>query len=388
MSGKKLVFVSNIMNHYQRPLAEEFVKMYGDDYVFVAMTPFAPEQVSAGFVDMNQTPYVLRSYDSPDADREARALIDEADCVIVCGMPVSVVSSRLAHGKLTFMHSERFFKGPLWKDAVRYVKYRCYSGGRVQAADPRAKFYLLCTSAYAAWDYNTCGLFRDKAYKWAYFPEAKRYDVEELLSRKEKGSILWAGRLIDWKHPDFSVKLAENLRSQGKAFRVKIVGSGDMQEELARMIEAKRLNDCVEMVGALPFERVREEMEKAEIFLFTSDRGEGWGVVLNEAMNSGCAVVAGEKIGSVPYLVKHGRNGLIFRDRSIDDLTEKVSALLDDPKSARELGRNACRTITEEWCAEVAARRFVELAERLRVSEEPASLWEDGPGSVAPILLR
>ena len=389
MSGKKLVFVSNIMNHYMKPLTEEFVKMYGDEYVFIAMIPFSGKGVSAGFRDMNQELFVLRSYESPEAEREARMLIDESECVIIGGMPVSVVSNRLSQGKLTFMQSERFFKGPLWKDAVRYVKYRRYSGGRVYAADPRAKFYLLCASGYAAYDYNMCGLFRDKAYRWAYFPEAKRYsDVDGLLSRKEKATILWAGRLIDWKHPDFAVKLAENLRSQGKDFRVKIVGSGDMQGELARMIEAKNLSDCVEMIGALPFEQVRAEMEKAEIFLFTSDRGEGWGVVLNEAMNSGCAVVAGEKIGSVPYLLKSGENGMIFRDRSIDDLTEKVSALLDDPERMSELGRNAYRTITGEWCAEVAARRFVELAERLRVSDEPVSLWEDGPGSVAPILLR
>ncbi|MBQ7220135.1 MAG: glycosyltransferase [Synergistaceae bacterium] len=387
MSGKKLVFVSNIFNHYQKPLADEFVKMYGNDYAFIAMEPFSKGGVSAGMYDMNQASCVLRSYESPEAEQEARMLIDESDCVIIGGMPVSVVSSRLAQGKLTFMQSERFFKGPLWKDAVRFMKYRRYSGGRVQAAYHHAKFYLLCASAFAAWDYSTCGLFRGKAYRWGYFPEARRYDdVDGLLSRKEKGSILWAGRLIDWKHPDFAVKLAENLRAQGKDFRVKIVGSGKMQDELAHMISAKNLGDCVEMAGSLPFEQVREEMEKAQIYLFTSDRGEGWGVVLNEAMNSGCAAVAGERTGAAPYLVNHGQNGLIFRDRSLGDLTEKVSALLDEPERISQLGRNAYRTIIDEWNAEVAAKRFVELAERLRVSDGSINLWDDGPCSVAPVI--
>ena len=152
------------------------------------------------------------------------------------------------------------------------------------------------------------------------------------------------------------------------------------------MIDAKNLHDCVKMMGALPFEQVRAEMEKAQIYLFTSDRGEGWGVVLNEAMNSGCAAIAGEKTGAAPYLLKHGKNGLIFRDKNIDDLTEKVSALLDEQERIAELGRNAYRTITEEWCAETAAKRFIELAERLRVSDKPVSLWDDGPGSVAPVI--
>lgn len=46
---------------------------------------------------------------------------------------------------------------------------------------------------------------------------------------------------------------------------------------------------------------VRSYMEKADIYLFTSDFNEGWGAVLNESMNSGCAVVASHAIGSVPF---------------------------------------------------------------------------------------
>ena len=385
--SKKLVFVSNYFNHHQKALAEEFVKIFGDDYAFIAMTPFNQKRLAIGYKDMNQAPFVLRAYESPEAWQEARRLIDESECVIVGGMPVSVVSSRLALGKLTFMQSERFFKGPLWKDIVRFVKYSRYSGGRVQARDPRAKFYLLCASAFAARDYNICGLFRGKAYRWGYFPEVKRYeDIDDMISRKEKGSILWAGRFLALKHPELAVRLAENLRAQGKSFRLKIIGSGEKQDSIAQMIAAKSLNDCVELTGALPVEEVRTEMEKASIFLFTSDRHEGWGAVANEAMNSGCVLVAADKIGSVPYLVKDGKNGIVFRDRSIADLTEKVSALLDEPARMRELGRAAYETVSGEWSAQTAAKRFVELAERLRASEGSVSLWEDGPGSVAPVI--
>ena len=383
----KLVFVSNFFNHHQKPLAEEFVKIYGSDYAFIAMTPFDKERLAIGFSDMNQAPFILRAYENPEAAEKARRMINDSDCVIIGGMPVSVVRERLAQNKLTFMQSERFFKGPLWKDAVRFVKYCRYSGGRAQAVDPRAKFYLLCASAYAAWDYNTCGLFKNKAYRWAYFPEVKKYDdVDDMISRKEKGSILWAGRFLEWKHPDLAVKLAANLKASHKNFKLKIIGSGEMQNTLAGMIDSLGVNDCVELCGALPVERVRVEMERAQIFLFTSDRGEGWGVVLNEAMNSGCATVSSEKTGSAPYLVKHGQNGLIFRDRSLDDLTEKVSSLLDEPVRMCELGRNAYETISEEWSAQTAARRFIELAERLRTRDEPVSLWSDGPGSLAPVI--
>ena len=417
---KRLLFVSNYFNHHQKALAEEFVKIYGSDYAFIAMTPFNQARLTIGYKDMNQAPFVLRAYESPEAAQEAQNLINEAECVIVGGMPVSVVSQRLALGKMTFMQSERFFKGPLWKDAARFVKYWRYSGVRSHARDPKAKFYLLCASAFAAWDYNVCGLFRGKAYRWGYFPEVKRYDYsdDEQISRieapginksylreqeiscgladfshgsikklsKEAGSILWTGRFLALKHPELAVKLAENLRTQGKSFRLKIIGSGELQEDIAGMIAAKNLHDCVELTGALPAEQVRAEMEKASIFLFTSDRHEGWGAVANESMNSGCVLVAADRIGSVPYLVKDGKNGIVFRDRNIDDLTEKVSALLDEPERIRELGRAAYETVSGEWSAQTAAKRFVELSERLRKSEGSVRLWEDGPGSVAPVI--
>ncbi|MBQ7155753.1 MAG: glycosyltransferase [Synergistaceae bacterium] len=379
--SKKLVFVSNYFNHHQKALADAFVRIYGEDYAFIAMTPFNEKRLAIGYKDMNQTSYVLRAYESPGALEEARRMILESECVIAGGMPVSVVSERLRQGKITFMQSERFFKGPFWKDAVRFAKYWRYSGGRVYARDPLAKFYLLCASAYAAWDYNTCGLFKGKAYRWGYFPELKQYDE---IPGKVRGRIIWVGRFLDWKHPDLAVKMAARLKAQHKSFSMKIIGSGEMQEELTRMIDAENVADCVELTGALPVEEVRGEMERAEIFLFTSDRGEGWGVVLNEAMNSWCAVAASWQSGSSPYLVRNGRNGIIFR--GLDALTENVSELLDDEAMCAELGRNAYRNMLDVWSAEVAANRFVELAEALKGSDGAVRLWEDGPCSVAPVI--
>lgn len=61
------------------------------------------------------------------------------------------------------------------------------------------------------------------------------------------------------------------------------------------------LNDYVTFTGPVQSDKVRGFMERAGIFLFTSDRQEGWGAVLNESMNSGCAVVASHAIGSVPF---------------------------------------------------------------------------------------
>lgn len=382
--AKKLVFVSNYFNHHQEALAREFLNIYGDDYIFIARTPFNQKRLAIGYADMNQEPFVLRAYESQQAMTEAKRLILEAEYVVAVGVNVSVLSERLKAGHISFMQSEPFLKGPMWRDAVRILKYYHYSGCRHEASNPESKFYLLCTGTPARDNYRLCGLFRNKAYKWGYFPATKHYDnLEALLSSKEKGSILWTGRFLDWKHPDLAVTLAKNLKAMNLDFRIKIIGSGPMQETLSRMIDDMNLRECVELKGALPVSEIRAEMEKSQIFLFTSDRGEGWGVVLNETMNSACAVIASDKAGSSTYLVRHGQNGLIFRDRDAGSLTECAASLLREPGEISRLGREAYNTIAGEWNAHVAAKRFIELARALRASKGEVSLYDDGPLSIA-----
>lgn len=106
-------------------------------------------------------------------------------------------------------------------------------------------------------------------------------------------------------------------------------------------------------------------MERADIFLFTSDRQEGWGAVANESMNSGCVLVADHMIGSVPYLVRNGENGLIYQDGKPDQLFAAAERLVRDRTYRRELGRAAYETITRVWNAENAAKRLLELIEEI-----------------------
>jgi glycosyltransferase involved in cell wall biosynthesis len=133
----------------------------------------------------------------------------------------------------------------------------------------------------------------------------------------------------------------------------------------------------------MPPEKVREHMERAGIYLFTSDRKEGWGAVLNEAMNSGCAVVAADQAGSTPYLINHHKNGLIYPSCNVDALYESVKYLLTHPEEQDRLGRSAYEKITTQWNAEVAAERLVALAEAIIKGETNPDLFTDGPCSRA-----
>ena len=361
-------------------------KLTEGQFTFVATTPVPQERLQMGYHDMNkQYPFVLITYDSEENERIAQMLAMRSDVIITGSAPEIYTKMRIEQGKLTFRYSERIYKRGTWRalsprgfcSMMKYHrKYR------------KAPLYMLCASAYTPFDFGLTGSYLGRTFKWGYFPEVKTQNVDALMRLKElkgKPSILWVGRLIEWKHPDASIRLAEKLKHKGYEFELNIIGNGMMERQLREQICRKHLDDCVHMLGAMSPEEVREHMEAADIFLFTSDFNEGWGAVLNEAMNSACAVVASHAIGSVPFLLNEGENGLIYKNGDENGLLDRVVQLIEQPEMRKQLGRKAYQTLTEQWNAETAAERFLQLSEALLQGRSP-ELFEDGPCSKAEIL--
>ena len=363
----KIVFVSNYYNHHQAPFAKEMDKLTHHKFRFIETVPMKEERKQMGWGMESKPEYVLQSYSDKASYSQCRKLIDEADTVIWGSCPFRMIRPRLRRGKLTFAYSERIFKEGYHGIAYwgRVLKYFC------RLAPYQKNHYLLCASAYAAGDYARIGLFRGKALKWGYFPETRIYNLTELFERKKANSrpvILWVARFIEWKHPEVAVHLAERLKQAGYAFDLNMIGGGEIEGQIRDVIREKKLDDCVHMLGTMSPEDVRGHMEGANIFLFTSDHNEGWGAVLNEAMNSGCAVVASDQLGSVHFLIAKGENGTIYRNGNLDDLTIKAEGLIDNQAFCKQIGIEAYRTIIEKWNAEVGSSRLIEIVDRQQMN--------------------
>ena len=358
----KVVMVSNYLNHHQLSFCQAMYEKEGVEFKFVAATPTPKWRIKFGYSDMNnQYDFVIRTYENALQQATAMVLCEGADVVITGGAPRSYIEKRLLENKLTFCYSERIYKKkcPWYEILPRAVKYY-FQYGRYK------NLYLLCASAYTAGDYAKTGTFLNKAYKWGYFPEVKQYDdITELIKKKTKNSILWVARLLPLKHPEAAIAVAEKLKADGYDFQLNIMGSGVLEKSLKDSVDKKGLSDYVNLLGNMPHGEVRKYMEESQIFLFTSDRNEGWGAVLNESMNSACAVVAGHEIGAAPFLINDGEDGYIYEDGNIDDLYNKVKVLIDDAGLREKFQINAYKTIAEEWNGQNAADKFVGLTEKI-----------------------
>lgn len=364
----KVTFVSNYINHHQIPFCEAMYAKLGENYCFIQTEPMEEERVRMGWgADLQALPWLRLFYEQEEA---CKKLIADSDVVLFGGVEdESYIADRLAVRKPVVRLSERIYKEGQWKAiSPRGLKKKYHDHTKYR----KSPVYLLCCGGYVASDFHIVRAYPGKMFQWGYFPEKKIYNIETLLAkkanrRKETGkvSLLWAGRFIDWKHPEYALKAAAKLKQEGYAFSLTMVGGGAMEEELRDMVRTEELEDVVTFAGFQKPEKVREYMEQADIFLFTSDYKEGWGAVLNEAMNSGCTVVANVALGAVPFLIKPEENGLIYPNKNFNAFYENVTKLIQNPDMINMLGKNAYQTITEEWNAEVAANRLVPFLEKL-----------------------
>lgn len=378
----KVTFVANFMNHHQLPFSEKMLELTEGEYCFVAHSPIYAEQRSLGYEDMNMLPFVIRAYESPELKERAIERILNDDMVIFGGCPNEWVEMRAKTGKPFLIYSERFFKKGTWRRFIPITYKKIY--------DRMLKFKkynmaVICSSAFLPYDLKL--LHSDiRTIKWGYFPAIKRFEsLDELIASKKKNTIVWVGRFIQCKHPDVPVRLAQKLKNDGYDFELKMIGNGALLDKTRALVEQFGLQECVTLAGAMPPAQVREEMEKAQIMITTSDKYEGWGAVINEAMNSACTVIASHLMGSVPFLLKDGENGLIYRFESNADLYNKVKSVMDNRAYGDRLARNAYDTISEMWSAETAATRLMAIIQDM-INNTEINFYEDGPCSRAQVI--
>ncbi len=375
----KTVFISNYINHHQIPFSDALYERLGEEYHFIQTEPMEEERVKMGWsLDGARIPYVVYAYRE---EERCRKLIEEADLVLAgWTLRTDLFLPRLFSGKLTLRISERIYREGQWKALSPrglIAKYREHVRFRNKPV------YLLCNGAYVASDFSLIHAYPGKMFRFGYFPELRTYEGDSLFEKKPKDCLhlVWAGRMIPLKHPEFVTRIAVQLKVEGRSFHIHFIGSGPMEENLKEEIENKGLAPYFTLYGFLAPAQVRDVMEKCHVHLFTSNYLEGWGTVINEGMNSGCCEVANVQTGAAPFLIRDGENGVTYEGGRYEAFAQKVERLFEDTASVERMGRAAYRTIVGEWNAQNAAQQILRFYEGFKAGR--ITLPESGPMSAA-----
>lgn len=377
----KVSFVANFMNHHQLPFSQKMIELTNGNYCFIACTPLPKERIDCGYSEMNELPFVIKMYEKGLEANAAIEHIKNDDYVIFGSCPNELIRLRESTKKPFIFYSERFFKKGTYRRFIPTTYLKIYE--RMLKYE-NANCSILCSSAYLPYDLS---LLRKKflTFKWGYFPEFKKVDVDKLISTKKTNSIIWVGRLIKLKHPEYCIFLANKLKRIGVDFHLTIIGDGPLRNKLNKSIIKNGLCEFVTLTGAVESALVRDYMDSSEIFIFNSDKHEGWGAVVNEAMNSACAVVSSKSPGSIPFLIEHGKNGLVYTHGKKNDFVKFVYRLLNDSEYRILLSKNAYYTIENEWNSEIATERLFDLMSKKRITQYNED-YVSGPCSLASII--
>lgn len=358
----RITFFSNFFNSHQLPLALEFNAMSEIDYTFVSLLQ-VDGIVGRSSLD-NEYPFVLKEYENEEASTIAMRHVLEDEIVVFGDMAGKerYVRARAETGRPFFRYAERLLKrGDWWRFALPKI-YRTWDRfGRYKNLNMR----VLCASAYTARDLSMFGFPSDKCLKWGYFPQTQIQDepgdFSDRLPRYK--ALCSAQRLIPLKRVNLQLHALQRVLSAGANVKLTIAGDGPERQGLETLASELGIAANVEFLGELSHDDTLALMRECGVFLATSNRNEGWGATVNEAMSMGCCVIASEEMGSVPFLIKDGENGFVFKDPGVEGLARSILGVLNDEGLARRIGTAAEETTNGPWCAREAARRFRKLSE-------------------------
>jgi glycosyltransferase involved in cell wall biosynthesis len=186
----------------------------------------------------------------------------------------------------------------------------------------------------------------------------------------------FVGRLEVEKGPDLFLRAALSVRTQWPTARFVLVGEGSMLKTLQTFADRFGLADAVHFAGAQDaMAKVFNELD----IVVSSSHSEAMPLAVMEAMASGLPVVAC-KVGGIADLVAHGVTGWLVDAGNCDALATRIVELLQDPVSARAMGRaareRAIAQLSLERSVQETTRLFAELTERAIEPRRVRTLYE------------
>ena len=161
-------------------------------------------------------------------------------------------------------------------------------------------------------------------------------------------TFLYVGRLVEHKNVENLIKQF-NFNFKDKNAILRIVGSGNEEEYLRKMYSSEKVifegkkfsNDLIRLY------------QNASCFVCPSIF-EPWGLVVNEALSAGLAVIATKEVGATFNLIKNKETGLIAEN--IDDFGNKMLQIFNNEVLLKKYSNNARKLMQNYWNYELYSK--------------------------------
>lgn len=122
-------------------------------------------------------------------------------------------------------------------------------------------------------------------------------------------------------------------------------GDGPTLEFLRNKFELLEKKESVKFLGYVPNEQIIDLISRYSVYISTS-LSDGISVSMLEAMAAGTPVLVSD-IEPNLEIIKHGHNGLLFKNNSIEDLTRVINDVFANQYDLKFISQNALKLIKE-----------------------------------------
>ena len=180
--------------------------------------------------------------------------------------------------------------------------------------------------------------------------QAKQCDAELLRKKlsliESRPIILFTGKLLDRKGV-FELLQAFYLtvkKINPRPYLV-LVGEGKLREKLEREVAKYNLEDDVIFTGFVNQKDLVCYYQLCNLFVLPS-KIEPWGLVVNEVMNLGKAVITSDQVGNSKDLVSFGRNGIVYKSGDANGLANAIQETLSSSSKNEKMGKESLKIIS------------------------------------------
>jgi glycogen synthase len=171
-------------------------------------------------------------------------------------------------------------------------------------------------------------------------------------------TFAFVGRLVSTKGVPTLLEAAQQLRTEGLSYRIKVIGDGPDRKTLQEQAAARGLGDFVQFLGYVPADRVEEHLADTGTIVMPSLAGEVFGMVAAEGMSLGKLVIASDR-GAMREVV--GDTGLLFVPGDARALAECMKKALQNPTLVHQLGQKAHKRASTEFDVQCMLRRHLDV---------------------------
>lgn len=185
-----------------------------------------------------------------------------------------------------------------------------------------------------------------------------KHDASELRRRwglSDKTVFLFVGRLVKRKNVDLLIRAAQQLN--GEQIAIVIAGSGQERESLESLAAG---DPRVVFTGNVAQSELPLFYALADVLVLPA-RQEPWGLVVNEAMACGLAIIAHQHCGAAVDLVNID-NGVVLTGFSADELAQAMRKIAADVTLLGSMQR-CSREKIQAWSIQAATSGILQAVE-------------------------